>query len=130
MSHGIPRHYGTMGRPKVPVHILRQSWTTMYYGPHSSLLYYGPHSSLLYYGPHSSLLYYGPHSSLLYYGPHSSLLYYGPRSSILVLILVYWSSYWCTGPHSGILVSILVSGPLVLVHIVYEVHILVYWSTF
>ena len=27
--HEIPRHYGTMGRPEVPVDILRQSWTTM-----------------------------------------------------------------------------------------------------
>ena len=30
--HGIPRHYGTMGRPEVPVDILRQSWTTMELG--------------------------------------------------------------------------------------------------
>ena len=29
MFHGIPRHYGTMRRPEVPVDILRQSWTTM-----------------------------------------------------------------------------------------------------
>ena len=29
MSHGIPRHYGTMGHPEVPVDILRHSWTTM-----------------------------------------------------------------------------------------------------
>ena len=26
--HGIPTHHGTMGRPKVPVDILQQSWTT------------------------------------------------------------------------------------------------------
>ena len=29
MSHGIPRHYGTMACPEVPVEILRQCWTTM-----------------------------------------------------------------------------------------------------
>ena len=31
MSHGIPSQHGTMGRPEVPVDILRQSWTTMVY---------------------------------------------------------------------------------------------------
>ena len=29
MSHGIPRHYGTMACPEVLVDILRQSWTIM-----------------------------------------------------------------------------------------------------